>query len=278
MASRLKSLARSALIYLRRKFTDPISRELRFSRVIKQAEKNPLISNPRRYFSQNDEDGILLNILARIEKESPGTFIEFGVGDGRENNTLILLAMGWRGVWIGAEDLCISRLGERLSFVKAWITRENATNLAESGLSSLQLDMNEVFLISVDIDGNDYYVCDALLKSGVRPTVFVVEFNGSFPPNVNFKIDYRGDFRGNGSDYYGASLGAWHELFSRYDYFLVACNMTGSNAFFVNAKYTRVFQDLPRKIEELYMPPNYEIFPEAWHWRSHETIEFIVQK
>ena len=48
--------------------------------------RNPLITEKFGTFSQNEEDVILQNIMRKIP-EIPKTFIEFGVGDGWENNT-----------------------------------------------------------------------------------------------------------------------------------------------------------------------------------------------
>src|SRR5262249_11524755 len=80
--------------------------------------KNPLMAHGRRYFSQNDEDGILLEILRRLSITEPSSFCEFGVGNGTENNTIILLAMKWRGIWVGEEDLAFECpiSGSRLAF------------------------------------------------------------------------------------------------------------------------------------------------------------------
>src|SRR5216117_3899221 len=64
------------------------------------AARNPLLKLGRKYFSQNDEDGILLEILRRLGIDN-GVFVELGVGTGLENNTLILLMSGWQGVWLG---------------------------------------------------------------------------------------------------------------------------------------------------------------------------------
>src|SRR5947209_3607764 len=64
------------------------------------ATKNPLNRFGGKYFSQADEDGITLEIIKRLGIKT-GTFAELGVGNGLENNTLILLANGWRGFWIG---------------------------------------------------------------------------------------------------------------------------------------------------------------------------------
>ena len=65
---------------------------------------NPLNRFGAKFFSQSDEDGITLEIIRRIGLKT-GTFLELGVGDGLENNTLVLLSVGWRGAWFGGETL-----------------------------------------------------------------------------------------------------------------------------------------------------------------------------
>lgn len=94
------------------------------------ATKNPLSRFGAKYFSQTDEDGITLEIVKRLGIAN-GTFVELGVGDGLENNTLILLAMGWRGFWIGGEDLCFNHKlnPQRFAFLKAFVTLENVIPL-----------------------------------------------------------------------------------------------------------------------------------------------------
>ena len=49
--------------------------------------------------------GITLEILRRIGCLYHGTYAEYGDGDGTENNTLFLTALGWRGFWVGGETL-----------------------------------------------------------------------------------------------------------------------------------------------------------------------------
>ena len=113
-----------------------------------EKHSNPLITGKLFGFSQSDEDGITLEILKRLDIQK-GSFLEFGVGDGTENNTLILLALGWNGMWFGGEDLIFNPTGsKKLNFKKVWITKENIYKLYES--SSLKPD-----LISIDLDGND---------------------------------------------------------------------------------------------------------------------------
>jgi hypothetical protein len=67
----------------------------------KNNHPNPLNRFGAKCFSQSDEDGITLEILKRIGSIEKGAFAEFGVADGTENNTLILLSLGWRGFWVG---------------------------------------------------------------------------------------------------------------------------------------------------------------------------------
>ena len=52
----------------------------------------------------------------------------------------------------------------------------------DRGMSELVVD--DIDLISVDLDGNDLYFCEELLKNGFRPSVFIVEYNAKFPPPI----------------------------------------------------------------------------------------------
>src|ERR1700720_1548522 len=71
-----------------------------------QTSCNPLLQRCEKFHSQNDEDGIISAILGRLKIDG-GVFVEYGCGDGLENNTIQLLMRGWSGVWIGATDLSI---------------------------------------------------------------------------------------------------------------------------------------------------------------------------
>ncbi len=181
---------------------------------------NPLLRAGAKYFSQSDEDGILLEILSRLGL-THGAFLEVGVGNGLENNTVILLMHGWRGVWVGNEDLAFSSAGAtRLRFHKQFLEPKDVPVLvsgvfAESG-DGLPLDLE---LISVDIDSCDRPIVEALLAAGCRPTVFVVEYNAKFPPPVRFWIETSGHW--DHTDYAGCSLQAWWDLLVPAGYRLV---------------------------------------------------------
>jgi hypothetical protein len=216
---------------------------------------NPLLQFGCKFYSQNDEDGIIAEICRRIGLIDGGVFVEFGVGNGLENNTILLLAKGWRGVWIDGQNLAFDAAhSSKLKFLRKWVTRDNCVEVMNEGLSQLQLD--DVDLISLDLDGNDLYFCEAILDSGKRPRIFIVEYNGKLPPPVRWSIPYDAEHTWDETDFQGASLQSFVDLFERFNYRLVACNLTGVNAFFVDRKYEQVFTEVADDPARLFMPPD----------------------
>jgi hypothetical protein len=131
--------------------------------------KNPLLRHGAKYFSQNDEDGILIEVLKRLNIQN-GTFVEIGVGNGLENNTLILLMLGWRGLWLGGEEIAFSTdASTRLNFHKLWVTPQNVGNAFSDGLAKLQVHTNHLDVLSVDVDTFDRDVVEGILAAGMRP-------------------------------------------------------------------------------------------------------------
>jgi hypothetical protein len=215
---------------------------------------NPLLACGRRHFSQNDEDGILLEILRRIEIAQPAAFVEFGVGDGTENNTIILLALGWRGVWIGGQSLSfqVPSDSNRLLFLQRWITKDNAAKLTQEALATMGVSLQDVRVASVDLDGNDGHVVRAVLAGGLAPGILILEYNPKFPPSVEFEMPYDPDHHWRADHYFGVSLLKWTNILLPSGYALIACNESGVNAFFVKTKHISRFADVSTKIEELY--------------------------
>src|SRR5580658_11232056 len=139
-----------------------------------QNHPNPLLRYGGKVYSQNDEDGITFEILRRMGI-AMGVFAEFGVGNGVENNTLALAAAGWSGLWIGANDLAFETNpgpSHKLNFhyQKAWVTRSNVVQLFRRGLGLIERPQCD--LISMDLDGKDYYFVGAVLRSGATPKIF----------------------------------------------------------------------------------------------------------
>jgi hypothetical protein len=80
------------------------------------------------------------------------------------------------------------------------------------------------------------------------------------------------------TEYMGASLLSFVNLFDRHGYFLVCCNsFTGSNAFFVKKEFRHLFPEVPDDIDRIWCPPMYFLPPEYGHGQSPRTVEVILR-
>ena len=249
------------------------------SRAVQASHPNPLNQFGKKCFSQTDEDGITLEILKRMGMlRAAGAYAEFGVEDGTENNSLILAAMKWKGFWVGSDNLKFNVQGKhkRFAYLKEWVTLKNISSIAQQGISAI--GVAELDVISLDLDGNDIYFVDELLKSGFRPKLFIVEYNGKFPPPIEFQIAYDDRNIWQGDDYFGAFLSSFLKMFTGYDYRLICCNAhSGANAFFIDARYLSLFPDVPSEIENIYVAPRYHLYNQYGHKKSVRTIERLFE-
>jgi len=193
-----------------------------------------------RVHSQNGEDGILAWLVDRIGATSREV-VEFGIGDGSECCAAnLVLSFGWSAVLLEADPLGAAsaearfreRVGDRVVVVNTFVEPDNVNALLRERISS-------VFdVLSVDVDGNDYWILEAL--SAVRPRLIVIEYNASFGPDRSVTIPYTRGFdryRIHASGfYYGASLAALARLGERKGYILAGCDSRGVNAFLVDAE------------------------------------------
>ena len=239
---------------------------------LRNLSKNPLNKHGKKCFSQSDEDGITIEILKRLNHLKKGNFIEFGVGDGTENNTLILKSLGWKGAWVGNQDLIINyKNSDEFVFINEFVNINNIINLTNNALK--KINVKDFDVISFDLDGNDYYFVEELLKNRFKPKLFIVEYNGKFLPPIKWKIDYNQSHKWDGSDYVGASISTFNELFEDYDYKLICCNAhTGANAFFIKNEFANLFDDVPKNIEDIYSEPRYILQDSFSHFKSIKTI------
>jgi hypothetical protein len=190
-----------------------------------------------RVFSQFGEDGLIQFLVQRVPVGNR-VFVEFGVEDYSESNTRFLLVHdAWRGLIIDAgtghrrflED---SRLAWRTTVdaVTAFIDRDNVNDVIRGGGAE-----GEIGLLSIDIDGNDYWVLDAL--DVVSPQILVAEYNSVFGPERAVTVPYDPRFdraeKHYSHLYWGASLAAVTRAADRKGLALVGGNRAGNNAFFV---------------------------------------------
>jgi hypothetical protein len=212
-----------------------------------------------RAYSQSDEDGIIAEIFRRIGS-TDRRFVELGVGNGLENNTLYLLSQGWSGMWVEADRKSVVNIKraffdpiskQQLRLSPSFITRDNVNQLLEAGGFRGEID-----LVSIDIDGNDYYIFEAL--TAVTPRVIVIEYNGIFRPPLRRVQPYVSDHRWNGGNAFGASLVALDGLARRRGYRLVGTGILGINAFFVRDELAGG-KFAEAKVEQLFNAPAYDL-------------------
>jgi hypothetical protein len=190
-----------------------------------------------KVFSQWGEDGIIQGLINSLEIKNK-TFIEFGVEDFFESNCRFLMMKdNWRGFVIDGSAKNIQTLRSSYFFWKhdlqtltAFVTRENINELlAKSGFDE------DVGILSIDLDGNDYHVFHAI--KDFRPRILICEFNAVFGPVRKISIPYSPDFARRRAHhsylYYGASLSAITKLANEKGYSLVGTNSASCNAFFV---------------------------------------------
>ena len=187
-----------------------------------------------RVFSQNGEDGVLAEILRRIGA-GERNFAEFGVQDGSEGTTVFLAqVMGWSGAYLEADDGAYEALARRFSAnprvrtVHAAVEPGNVEALfAQAGVPE------ELDVLSIDVDGNDYWIWRALQR--FRPRVVVIEYNGDLDPATPHVMPYTPGYEWDHSSGYGASLAALEALGEEKGYTLVHTELAGVNAFFVRS-------------------------------------------
>jgi hypothetical protein len=185
-------------------------------------------------FSQNGEDGMIQWLLARVPIGEP-LFVEFGVGDYRESNTRFLLQHdNWRGVTLDlgtahVQTIATTDLAWKFAIEarSAYITRDNINEL----LADVDPDLG---LLSIDIDGNDYWILEA---TRLRPRILIVEYNSVLGWSRPVSVPYDPAFDRSKAHYTwiysGASLAAFCHWADRTGYRLVGSNAVGNNAFFV---------------------------------------------
>ena len=196
-----------------------------------------LHANEFRAFSQWGEDGIIQHLVRELGLQR-SVFVEFGVETYEEANTRFLLTHdNWAGLVIDGSEENIRHIRRdaiywqfNLKAECAFITAENINGLIErNGIAG------EIGLLSVDIDGNDYWVWKAI--DVISPIIVVAEYNARFGPTEPVTVPYDPTFvRGTAHHsmiYYGASLAALTRLGHSKGYALIGCNSSGNNAFFV---------------------------------------------
>jgi len=196
-----------------------------------------ILDHEFKVYSQWGEDGIISYLINNLDLKN-NFFIEFGVENYLESNTRFLLKkFNWSGLIMDSSPKNIESIKKDGIYWKHDITALckfiSINNINEIFLENL-VDKN-IGLLSIDIDGNDYWVWKAI--STIDPSIVVIEYNSILGKDKNYVVPYEQNFTRKKAHYsnlyYGASLPALTKLANKKGYALVTCNSTGNNAFFV---------------------------------------------
>ena len=206
-----------------------LAKSTRQARSIREAEF--------KVFSQFGDDGIIQYLIGHV-KPDVDTFVEFGIEDYEEANTrFLLMNNNWKGLIIDGSSTFIEHIKHSsfywrysLKAITSFITAENINQLlADNGISG------QIGLLSIDIDGNDYWVWKAITV--VEADIVVIEYNSLFGSERSITVPYQPDFMREQAHYsylyFGASLPALYDLAFEKGYAFVGCNQAGNNAYFV---------------------------------------------
>jgi len=207
-------------------------------------------------FSQWGDDGII-NWLTNNLPIKNKIFVEIGTEDYKESNTRFLLKFkNWSGHLIEANKEHVKNIYNQsiawkhdLKIHNHRIQKENINKL----LKNLNLP-KEIGLLSLDIDGIDYWVWKEL--NIIKPVLFICEFNSIFGDKKPISVPYNKNFNRTKFHYsnlaFGASLEAFKFICKKKNYIFLGTNSNGVNAYFINKKY---FKFIKNKIKE------YKSFP-----------------
>ena len=215
-----------------------------------------------RVFSEFDEDGIALFLLA-VGGAPTRRFVDIGAGDGvfASNTANLALNLGFDGLFVEADESRVRR-GRRFYskhpdtmvhppvFVQAFVTREKVNGLiAEAGFTG------EIDLLSIDIDGNDYWIWQAL--EAVKPRLVIAEAHPELG-REEWVMPYDAEFDAHSAPpgtWMGASPAAMLRLADSLGYRAVAANLYGFNIFFARRD---VAEQLPAiELDELFRHGSY---------------------
>lgn len=185
-------------------------------------------------FSQNGEDGVLQEILHRIGVRGR-FFVEIGAHATEANCLVLADILGWSGCFFESDGEHLEHLRRKyegidaVTVVAARVTADNIDALLDRCDVAPDVDV-----LSIDVDGNDYWLWRALQRH--RPRIIVIEYNASLPATARLVQPYDPHSNWDGSAFFGASRSAMVELAHAKGYRLVHCDIAGVNLFFVCAE------------------------------------------
>lgn len=195
-----------------------------------------------RCYSQFEEDGIILYLLSCIGKKTHKV-VEMCCGIGSECMAAnLIINHGYKGYLFDGDAKNVDRAKDFFkgqkdcllvepSIEHAWITRSNVNDLLEKiGVKG------EIDLLSIDVDGIDYYLWEAI--DVISPRICVFEIHNMIPSDSALTIPYSDDFFAMDKgpierEFRSVSLLAMQKLSGKKGYTMVGSHKHGFNVFFV---------------------------------------------
>jgi hypothetical protein len=210
-----------------------------------------------KVFSQWGEDGIIQYLINKLPIKNK-VFIEFGVEDYTEANTRFLLENdNWSGLVMDGSIDNINQIRNNPIYWKydllakdIFITKDNINATIENYIKKCNFN-KEIGILSVDIDGNDYYVWEAI--DSIDPVIVICEYNSVFGNEHSITVPYDDTFvrtsKHYSNLYFGASIKAFYTLAKSKGYEFIGTNKNSVNAFFVKSEYANKY--IPEHITAL---------------------------
>lgn len=173
----------------------------------------------RGRFSHANEQQILAKYIDELlPKDQPRTVVDIGAGNGvRWSNSYALLLAGWKTLGVEADEqkhALLARAYRKFPRARASRSRADPDNI---GALLKEFDIEKNFgVLCLDIDGNDYWVLDAILAN-FRPGLVVTEINENIPPPLRFVVKFDPDFQLR-YHFYGYSIAALEDLCEKHSY------------------------------------------------------------
>ena len=197
-------------------------------------------------FSQRGEDGIIQYLINKIEIPNK-VFIEFGVETYTESNTrFLMMNNNWSGLVIDGDINNINFIKNDFIYWKYdliaihnFITKENINKMISD-----YTKIEDIGILSVDIDGNDYWIWDEI--NCINPRIVICEYNSTFGNKKQVTVPYKSDFFRKTEHYselyFGASLAAFCQLAEKKGYDFIGTTAAGVNAYFVRKDLSAPFK------------------------------------
>lgn len=194
-------------------------------------------------YSQYGEDGIIEKIFAIIGTTTR-LCVEFGAWDGLHlSNTRNLWTNGWKAVLIEGDkekfvQLIENTKGYACLALDALVGIDDQRDSLEYVLRTNKI-AETIDLLSIDVDGNDYYIFESL--KNIRPRVIVCEYNPTMP--------YYMDIYAPSNNYFGCSVAALNRVAATKGYRLISTTVT--NCFYVLEEEYERFADYETDLDKV---------------------------